>query len=47
MTDLEAAVFEARALNRLGALDDQVIKDVAFDYNVPEADLRDELDKPE
>ena len=41
----EDAVFEARAYERLGALDEQVIRDIAFDYDVDEKKLRDVLDE--
>jgi hypothetical protein len=37
----EDAVFEAKAYNRMGALDDDVIRDIAFDYDVDENALRD------
>ena len=34
------AVFEARAYERLGSLDDKVMEDIAFDYNVDVVELR-------
>lgn len=36
----EDAVFEAKAYNRLGALDDEVIRDIAFDYGVDLEELQ-------
>ena len=41
----EDAVFEARAYDRLGALDEQVIRDIAFDYDVDEKKLREAIDE--
>ena len=43
-TTFEDALFEARAYARMNALDDKVIRDIAFDYGVDEKKLREELD---
>lgn len=42
----EDALAEAKAYNRMGALDDDVIRDIAFDYDVDEDKLRDALGEP-
>lgn len=42
--DLSDAVDEARSYNRMGALDDQVLADIAHDYGVTVAEIREELD---
>lgn len=36
----EEALSEVKAYQRMGALTDQVLSDIAFDYNVDEAELR-------
>ncbi len=43
-TDLEAAVDEARTVERLGGLDHQTILDIAHDYNVSAKELYSNLE---
>lgn len=43
MTDLERAVSEALAYNRMGGLDENVLNDIAYDFNVDPKDILEEL----
>jgi len=42
-TGLSDAVGEAKAYNRMGALDEQVLRDIAHDYDVDMGDILEEL----
>ena len=41
--DLQDAVGEAKAYNRMGALDEAVLKDIADDFDVSPEDILEEL----
>lgn len=41
---LEDAVAEAKTYNRMGGLDEQVLRDIAHDYNVDVGDILEELE---
>ncbi|MCK4815030.1 hypothetical protein KA005_04610 [bacterium] len=43
MSDLNNAVGEAKAYNRMGGLDEQMLKDIAYDFGVDPRDILDEL----
>lgn len=43
MTDLEQAVSEAITYNRMGALDQNVLNDIAYYFNVDPKDILEEL----
>ena len=43
MTDLEQAVAEAHTYNRIGALDEGMLQDIAFDHSVDAGDILEEL----
>lgn len=43
MTDLEQAVSEAITYNRMGALDKNVLNDIAYEFNVDPKDILEEL----
>ena len=40
----EDAIQEALAYNRMGALDDQIVEDIAHDYDVDKTKLREAID---
>jgi len=42
-TELSDAVGEAKAYNRMGELDEQVLKNIAHDYGVDYRDILEEL----
>ena len=42
--DFDAAVGEARAYNRMGGLDEAVLKSIAHDFGVDYRDILEELD---
>lgn len=43
MSDLEQAVLESLAYNRMGGLDENVLNDIAHDFNVDPKDILEEL----
>jgi hypothetical protein len=43
MTDLEKAVGEAIAYNRMGALIKEILEDIAFDYDLDPKDILEEM----